>query len=534
MDLDKSNILQAQLETLESSSKAGSLELAVGLLAAGSLSAIAYFVGAPALFLGLPIAIALTCCLSWIFAQLFLKRRPPLGKAPQWQNLVIGLNLLVGLSWGSLIAATIVFSVPILTYAAIGGVVVTTVLKLGIFSGLPLAAPAYCLPAMLGVGLQLKPVDGQIAPAASLHVLLALIGIVATYFSAHKISRESKQRTIAEARVSELQALLDQRRTQVEKLNVALKTNEDKRQLVETNLRKASADLGLAAGKAQALATTLERVSPVCQVTGLANRRHFDDNLNSEWRRAMREEEPVSILIIGIDEYEAYIDYGGTQAAETLLKRVGQTLKGFGRRAGDMAGRYADHTLALLLPGCDSRNAQRMAEAVRKRVESSKIAHPGASSRSHLTAHVAVATTVPGRGLPVNELLQRAETALYEAQFQGGNKVVTYQPLSKLKLERWDTKADGKLNEQSLLQKLLVWGYDTTQRTLRPGEPRREHKSEKPTVIALLNAKIILELEGHNLALKAGDCVFVPKDILVHLTPAEKTPATIFLAVRSE
>ena len=175
-----------------------------------------------------------------------------------------------------------------------------------------------------------------------------------------------------------------------------------------------------------------------------------------------------------------------------------------------------------------------MAEAIRKRVEGSKIAHRGALNRNYATVHVAVATTVPGRGLPTNELLKRAETALYEAHFQGGNKVVAYQPLSKLKLDRWDAKSDGSLNEQSLIQKLLVWGYDTNRLSLRPGEPRHEHKSDKQTVIALLNGKIILELEGHNMALKAGDCVFIPKNIVVNLSLVGDQSSTIFSAIRSE
>ena len=531
-DLDRSNVMQAQFGTLERTSQAVLFDTVVSVAAGLLFAAIAAVSQHSPLVIASPAIPVIFSLATLAFASRFIKRPPPITKTRTWAQLFTGLNIAAGVGWGVVISATILLEpLPTLTYAAVGLVAVVSISKLTSFAGIPFATPAFVAPAIIPLGLQFaRAIDNT----AVVSVVLGLFGLMSIYVGAKKLSELANSQAEADARVSELLEMLDQRRTQVEKLNVALKTNEDKREQVETNLRKASADLGLAAGKAQALATTLERVSPICQVTGLANRRHFDENLNNEWRRAMREEEPVSIVIIGIDEFDAYVDHNGTQAAETLLKRVGQTLKGFGRRAGDMAGRYDDNNLALLLPGCDSRNAQRMAEAIRKRVEGSKIAHPGASNRTHTTAHVAVAATIPGRGLPSDELLKRAETALYEAKFQGGNKVVAYQPLSKLKLERWDTKTDGRLNDQSMMQKLLVWGYDTTQQTLRPNDPKREHKSDKATVVALLNGQIILELEGHNMALKGGDCVFVPKNIVVNLTLVGDEPATLFSAVRSE
>ena len=532
MDLDRSGVLTAQLGNLEKTARAVQLDTIVGIAACIAYCAVAALLSANQLLVAAPILPAVAALIIWLFARLFVKRPPPLPKVTMWENLYAGLNALAGLGWGIVLGASIYLQTDnSLIYLAVALVAILTLLKLAVFAGIRMAAPAFTAAALLATAVQfLQPVQvGTLIVSAT-----ALAAMVVVFLASSQINRFAKTSAETEARAAILQEMLDQRRTQVEKLNVALKTNEDKRQQVETNLRKASADLGLAAGKAQALATTLERVSPICQVTGLANRRHFNENLHSEWRRATRDEEPISIVILGIDEFESYIDNNGKQAAETLLKRVGQTLKGFGRRAGDMAGRYEEYSLALLLPGCDSRNAQRMAEAIRKRIEGSKIAHPGASTRNHVSAHVAVATTIPGRGLPSNELLKRAETALYEAKFQGGNKVVSYQPLSKLKLSRWDAKADGQLNEQSLIQKLLVWGYDTTQRTLRPNEPRREHKSDKLTVIALLNGKVILELEGHNMALKAGDTVFVPKNVVVHLTLVGEQAATIFTAVHSE
>ena len=228
---------------------------------------------------------------------------------------------------------------------------------------------------------------------------------------------------------------LNQRRTQVKKLNIALKTNADKREQAEITLRRKAANLGLVQGKARALADTLERVSPMSQVTRLSNRRNFDQQFESEWRRTTREKKPISLVIVEIDEYAEYVEAYGAQSSDALLKRIGQTVKGFGHRSGDLAGRYEDEKLAIMLPGCDARNAVRVAEALRKRVESTKVAHAGAKNRDSVTIHVGVETIKPAQSLPSTELQKRSGAALYEARFRGDNKVVAYKLLNKLKFD---------------------------------------------------------------------------------------------------
>lgn len=531
MDLDRSATLESQLGVLVVISRAIRIDTIVGIgTCIISLGLAAYMNANVLVWASIGIPAVLTMAL-WISSQQLIRRPPPITAVRRWEKLFIILNLLTGLGWGAVvIAASHLNSGPLFVYVVLALITALTFLKLAVFAGLHLASGLFIggafIPALAYLGKDLATQELVIAFTGALTVAFVFI-------ASRMIGFIANTGVSAKATSNELQSLLDQRRTQVEKLNVALKTNEDKRQEVEVNLRRASADLGLAEGKAKALATTLERVSPLDQVTGLANRRHFDENLDTEWRRAMREEGSMSIVLVAIDEFEAFVENHGTQSADTLLKRVGQSIKGFGRRAGDMAGRYDDTTLALLLPRCDVRNALRMAEALRRRVEASKIAHGGAQNRPIVTAHIAVATTKPGRGLPSSELLARADTALYEAKFQGGNKVVSYRPLSKLKLEKWDKKADGQLTEQSLMQKLLVWGYDTTQATLRESDPVKEHSSEKDTVLALLNGEILLELEGHTMAISGGDCVFVPSNVVVSLTVKSKHPSTVFTATRN-
>lgn len=531
MDLDRSATLESQLGILVVIGRAIRIDTIAGISACIISLALAAFVNAHVIVWGLVGAPAVMTMGLWIASQQLVRRPPPITAVRRWENYFVVLNLLAGLSWGGLIAyASFLDTNPLFVYAVVGLVVVLTYMKLAAFAGLHLVSGVFIacalIPAFVSISRNLSSADLFAS-------FLAALMVAVVFISSRMIGFIANTGVSAKAKNNELQSLLDQRRTQVEKLNVALKTNEDKRQEVEGNLRRSAADLGLAEGKAKALATTLERVSPLDQVTGLANRRHFDANLDTEWRRAMREGSSVSIILVGLDEFEAFVETNGLQSADTLLKRVGQSIKGFGRRAGDMAGRYDETTLALLLPRCDVRNTLRMAEALRKRVEASKISHAGAKNRLLVTAHIAVATTKPGRGLPSDELLSRADTALYEAKFQGGNKVVSYRPLNKLKLEKWDKKSDGQLTEQSLMQKLLVWGYDTTQASLNESDPAKEHSSENDTVLAALRGEILLELEGHTMAFSAGDSVFVPKNVVVSLKVKSKQSATIFTATRS-
>jgi diguanylate cyclase (GGDEF)-like protein len=467
----------------------------------------------------------------WAVALSYNRASPPSSAIRRW-GLIFNLGASIGaLSWGAVAAYFIYLDNLAAAAAAIGVAAVMSLSTVIMYAGaLPIT--------LVFAGLALAPAAAVAAARADqIGAILsaALIGaFVIAALCAMIIKRMVWESVIAHSENEQLAGHLDQRRTQVEKLNVALKTNTDKREQAEITLRRTAADLGLVQGKAKALADTLERVSPMCQVTGLANRKHFDQQLESEWRRATREQKPMSLIIVGIDEFEEYVDAYGRQSSDSLLKRVGHSIKGFGRRSGDLAGRYEDEKLALMLPGCDARNAARMAEALRKRIESTKIAHAGSKNREMATVHVGVATIKPARSLPTTELQKRTDGALYEARFQGGNKVVTYKPLSKLKLERWNQPSDGPLSEQSMTQKLLVWGYDTVKDILRPGEKPREHVSEDDTVIAILAGELLIDVEGHTMAIKAGDTIFIPHGIAILLQASGDKPVVKFTATKSK
>jgi len=449
--------------------------------------------------------------------------------APRWHVMFVITVVGTALAWGGMaawVAATqgLEASEPLLLLAI--AVTIATVTLLA--GSLPCALAST-------LGTLLPPVFGLLMlgyrEALIVAVALVFAGVVAL-LGARLLRQRIWEAAMLHGENEQLRGYLDQRRDQIEKLQVELKTTQSKRDQVEQNLRRNAADLGLVQGKAKALAETLERISPLDQVTGLDNRRHFEQTVDAEWRRAARDGKPVSMLIVDVDDFDTYVDGYGRQAADTLLKRIGHTLKGFGRRAGDTAGRYDEARLALLLPGCDARNATRVAEALRKRVEAQRIPHMQARGRSSLTVHVGVAMLKPTRALPPAELVKRVEAALYEARFQGGNKVVTYQPLNKLRLERWDLPIDGVLSEQSLIQKLLVWGYDTHQELLQPGSVVEPRILADELVLATLGGELRLDIEGHTMALKSGDCVFVPAGVEVGMEVVGARPVMMFTAAR--
>ena len=162
-------------------------------------------------------------------------------------------------------------------------------------------------------------------------------------------------------------------------------------------------------------------------LTGIANRRRFDDMLGVEFRRAQRLAEPVSILMIDIDCFKSYNDTYGHPAGDACLRMVAATIEAQLRRSGDLLGRYGGEEFACVLPGADGAGALRVAEQVRAAIELMMIAH-SASPRGFLTVSIGLVTIDPPRedDGPA-EYVEAADTALYQAKHAGRNTVCVAQ-----------------------------------------------------------------------------------------------------------
>jgi len=168
---------------------------------------------------------------------------------------------------------------------------------------------------------------------------------------------------------------------------------------------------------------TLHLISTQDSLTGIPNRRHFDDTLSREWRRAARTQTPLALLMLDIDFFKAFNDTAGHQAGDDCLRRVSQTLLESLHRAADCVARYGGEEFAILLPETDTAHAQTLAEMLRERIEALAIPHP-ASPLHRVTVSIGVAALVPPRdGTACEDLVRIADAALYDAKRLGRNRV---------------------------------------------------------------------------------------------------------------
>ncbi len=166
----------------------------------------------------------------------------------------------------------------------------------------------------------------------------------------------------------------------------------------------------------------IARVAATDQLTGLANRWRFDQEMQREWRRAVREELPLSVLLLDVDFFKAYNDTYGHQGGDEALKTVALTVAGALQRSTDIAARWGGEEFVVLLPDTDLLGAIAVAEYIRTSVESLKIAHSG-SSIGILTVSAGVAAAYPSRNQAPEPLIAEADANLYEAKHKGRNRV---------------------------------------------------------------------------------------------------------------
>jgi len=166
----------------------------------------------------------------------------------------------------------------------------------------------------------------------------------------------------------------------------------------------------------------LTRLSAVDGLTGIANRRQFDEALSREWRRCLRTREPLSLLMADVDFFKQYNDGYGHQAGDECLKAVADILRQQLRRPADIVARYGGEEFAAVLPATGLDGAMRVAEAMRSGVQGLGVPHES-TSFGVVTVSLGVATLAPGLPEGMPKLLSAADRALYEAKRQGRNCV---------------------------------------------------------------------------------------------------------------
>ena len=183
----------------------------------------------------------------------------------------------------------------------------------------------------------------------------------------------------------------------------------------------------------------LEALSLTDALTGLGNRRAFDQALESEWRRARRDHAAVSLLMLDLDDFKGVNDEYGHQAGDECLRRIAATIRAVARRPGDVAARYGGEELALILPATEAGGAGLVAEQVRRAIEGLHFPH----RRNHehggiVTVSVGVATAMMGlesNAVTPDRLIKAADSALYLAKTLGRNRVETTAPVLTMEID---------------------------------------------------------------------------------------------------
>lgn len=168
----------------------------------------------------------------------------------------------------------------------------------------------------------------------------------------------------------------------------------------------------------------LERLASEDSLTGIANHRVFQDHLQREWGRGLREGKPLSLVMIDIDTFKAYNDALGHQRGDECLRQVAAAIAEQAARPGDLAARYGGEEFVVLLPGTDDSGAFAVADRLRAVVEGLGIRHPASPTGPFVTISAGVATRRPSHGHIAEELLAAADRALYRAKREGRNRVV--------------------------------------------------------------------------------------------------------------
>ena len=184
-------------------------------------------------------------------------------------------------------------------------------------------------------------------------------------------------------------------------------------ELIETTYK-------LAAAKSE-----LHRLSTVDGLTGLTNRRRFDELLDQEWKRSSRDSTFLSVILIDIDAFKPYNDRYGHLAGDECLKKVAVTLRDAVNRAGDSVARFGGEEFVAILPATDSAGGQSVAEAMRRAVESLNLQHEASPAAPRVTISLGVATGILDESVAPAALINAADQALYESKKAGRNRVST-------------------------------------------------------------------------------------------------------------
>ncbi len=214
----------------------------------------------------------------------------------------------------------------------------------------------------------------------------------------------------AELFLANYNRLLEQ---QVQERTLALEQEIAERQKAEDALKQVNLEL--------------KRLATLDGLTQIANRHRFDTYFTQEWRRAVREQTPLSLILCDVDFFKPYNDRYGHQAGDECLRQIAQAMSSAIKRPSDLLARYGGEEFVVVLPNTDSEGANTVAAALQAEIRRLKLSHAHSKVSDYITISLGIASTIPQVDGTLNNLVAAADTALYRAKKEGRDRTVTYQ-----------------------------------------------------------------------------------------------------------
>ena len=262
---------------------------------------------------------------------------------------------------------------------------------------------------------------GSIASSALFSISFAVLAVVG---AAALIRTAVSHRRVAALRTRELEAEIERRKGAEAELERVRADLEDRVRSRTQALELRNDELSRLRLALETANQRLKRLVAVDALTGIANRRQFDRALERELRRTRREQQPLSLIFLDIDEFKRFNDTYGHARGDEVLRSVARTLDETFRRGGDLVARYGGEEFAVVLPGVDGRRASLYAERLRRRIWRLGITYGASQVSDRVTISGGVTTVAAKQITSATELMLAADRALYRAKCLGKNRIV--------------------------------------------------------------------------------------------------------------
>lgn len=200
--------------------------------------------------------------------------------------------------------------------------------------------------------------------------------------------------------------------------NYALERDERRQYLLSLRRKHLLQDLG-------DVQQRLQQLSRVDSLTGLFNRRHFQQYLSQTWQRALHDHASVAVLMLDVDHFKPYNDRYGHPVGDQCLIQIAQAMQDSLRRPGDLVARYGGEEFIAVLPGADKDTAHQAAERIREAIIKLAIPHEASATADTVTASIGVISCRAREAVHEQDLIAAADSALYKAKEAGRNRVVS-------------------------------------------------------------------------------------------------------------